>query len=257
MESIKVKKKIILWCGLLLSVCISGCSSEETTKNETAETTQTEVVDYHDLEEVVTICDQAQFEYDDLSEYAQLIAKVVVMDDLTQANSIPFYEDEEKEYLSTAVAKRKVKVLEYYKNENNCEDMELEVLEGAAVIDHQYIHDEGYEPLEKGQTYILYMSNRTASGEYSIISGLNSVVKLEDPFEHMEYSDVVFKTLVEYESDLSEKEKQGFLDKEVSIIGNDEKDKAEILVFNVSTDKKDVEIEYIETKKEIKIIGEN
>ena len=236
--------------------CVVGCNKESAVSDIGTEESQSKVIDYCDLEDIAISADMEYFEYDELNSYAQIIARVEVLDDLTETNSIPVYADEDKSIVVAAIAKRKIKILEYYKNDENCADAEMEVLECAAIVDNCYYHNEGYSPLEKGQTYILYMSNDTASGQYGIISDFNSVIKLEDPFEHVEYADIAFKSLVEYESDLSKKEKEKLLDKEVSLAGDSEEHE-EMSELNISTDNEDVDIEYVETRKEIKIVDEN
>lgn len=59
------------------------------------------------------------------------------------------------------------------------------------------------------------MSNHTASGEYSLISGWNSIVDLSNPMANEAYMDVSVKTLVEYESDLPDDPKEEIINADI------------------------------------------
>lgn len=120
----------------------------------------------------------------------------------------------------------------------------LTIIDNAAIHDNNYIHIEGYEKLEKGQIYILYLSNDTASGDYSIISANNGKVQLDkvNQLEGDEF-EIAVKTLVEFESDATENEKQELLN---SSVEKAELEKAKLKKQEIKVDSSDISINYIQ-----------
>ena len=172
------------------------------------------------LEDVAVQGDCIQYDYDELKAEAKVIAKVEVMDDLTEANSHLTYDEQlEHPAVSDFYATRKVKLIDVYKTSLELPDNgEIEIIERTAVADGQYLHVEGYSAMEKGQTYLVFLSDETASGELSVISrnnGIFDISKLNKAQGENEYYDIGVKALVEFESDLPEAEKQKILSAQV------------------------------------------
>ena len=144
--------------------------------------------------------------------------------------------------ISSAYSLRNIELLEIYGGDNADQFQsgdKLTIINNAAIHDNNYIHIEGYEKLEKGQIYILYLSNDTASGDYSIISANNGKVEFDkvnqlqgDEFE------IAVKTLVEFESDVTENEKQELLNSSVET--------AELKKQEIKVDSSDISINYIQ-----------
>lgn len=239
-------KRIILFFALqFLVITLWGCGTDEV------------IMDLSKLEEVSLETDMQYFDYNNLEKEADIIAKVIILDNLTSENSMANYMDVGKEsYLVSALSKRSVRVLEYYKNNSGTDAEELEVLEGAAVVGNQYIHDEGYEPLKQGKVYIIYLSNETASGEYGLISGSNSVVDIEAPIDDMQYADISVKTLVNYESDLTDEDKQTILEKDIKFVDDIPEKKEDVLNISVDTDSGEQDINLVYQEKSDDILVE-
>ena len=86
--------------------------------------------------------------------------------------------------------KRTCEVLEYYKDVTGEYSEELSFIEAAAIIGDQYLHIDEYESLKKGNEYIIFLSDGTASGDMSIISCNNGVVRLSLEEEYMNYPEI-------------------------------------------------------------------
>ena len=176
--------------------------------------------------EYITHADMELFDYTELKDNANVIAKVIVKDDLTSKNSNFIYDeyDEDRPILDY-YAIREVEILEIYKDEFNLLDSKrISVTEAASMDENALYHYEGYEPMKKGECYILFLSNDTMSGEWSIIScengrvALNQIEETEDVF-----FEIAAKAIVEYETELSAKAKTDFISSEITRIDNDDK----------------------------------
>lgn len=159
---------------------------------------------------------------------------VECQDNIEYSNST-FYYDEG--LMIGFSATRKVNVLETYKGKNL---KSLEILEPAAVTESdELLFIEEYEVLEKGKKYIVFLSNDTYTGQYSLISGNNGKIdttKIQDN----EFFDIAIKSIIEYESDLNVKEKEEFLEATImpkKNLNNSE----EVLISDI-----DSEINYLE-----------
>ena len=169
------------------------------------------------------------------------------MDDLSKENSVIEMDTEDTDSISSAYSLRNIELLEIYGGDNADQFQsgdKLTIIDNAAIHDNNYIHIEGYEKLEKGQIYILYLSNDTASGDYSIISANNGKVEFDkvnqlqgDEFE------IAVKTLVEFESDVTENEKQELLN---SSVEKAELEKAKLKKQEIKVDSSDISINYIQ-----------
>jgi len=134
------------------------------------------------------------FDYNGLVERAQVIALVQVNDSLSKNNSTIQYIDNSP-MIKYHYATRDVQVIEYYKNELGLGST-IEFNEPAAItLNNEYLHSEEYDALEKGKSYIVYLSNDNGLNELSIISHNNGVVYL-DEFDHNEYKDVAVKSVL-------------------------------------------------------------
>lgn len=84
-------KKIIAATLLLTLISFVGCTSDEKT-------------DISQLKDIPLLCEMKEFDYSELNKEAGIIAKVEVLDDLTEENSFPEYVDiEGKPHLMSAI----------------------------------------------------------------------------------------------------------------------------------------------------------
>lgn len=154
----------------------------------------------------------AEFNYDELTEQATVIATVIVNDDLTLENSTLLYANEETNDIYGFIGEREVTVLEYYKNEPNAGET-LSLIEPAAITEeNEYLRADGYEALEKGKSYLVFLSSDNATNQLSIISANNGVFDLENPeenekieiLEEAEEELPIQETLEEHSEEISE-----------------------------------------------------
>jgi|GEM_PF-4580846 len=47
-------------------------------------------------------------------------------------------------------------------------------------MDNIYLHNEGYDALERGKEYIVFLSRNNSSGKLSVIAGETGVINLEN-----------------------------------------------------------------------------
>lgn len=159
---------------------------------------------------------QAEYNFEKLQEQAKAIVKVKVLDDASEANAV-IEKDAEVGILDFAT-KRKIRIIDTYKSQLKMSG-EMFVLEPSAVYQEQLLCFEGYTPLEKGKEYILYLGNNTKSGDYSVLCGNSGHINEEN----LENSDSVsedtiettVKSLIKYDSELSEDKKDRLLQSEV------------------------------------------
>lgn len=138
---------------------------------------------------------------------------------MTESNSHLTYDKElEQPLISEYYASRKVKLIDVYKSSVQLpENGEIEIIELAAVTEGQYLHAEGYSAMEKGQTYVVFLSDENASGKLSVISinnGIFDISELSEAQEENDYYDIAVKALVEFESELPAIEKEKILSTE-------------------------------------------
>lgn len=218
-------KKIMIIVFMLGCLSLCSCGTDKT--------------DLSKLEDISIACDMAEYNFQELEKEADIVAKIEVLDDLTPENSEVAYIDlEDERFITSAISRRKLKVIEYYKNNSGEDKTQLSVIDGAAIVENCLYHNEGYYPLEKGGIYIVFLSNDTASGEYSLISDLNSLVDVESPFDDESFAEIKVKSLVKYESDLSDKEKKTFIDKNVKIAKGKSNKKSKKVKMEVAGRKK-------------------
>lgn len=162
---------------------------------------------------------QVDYNFEELQDYAKIITKVRVLDDIDESNAI-IEEDKEIGILGYA-SKRKIQILKIYKGQKNIKD-EMYVLEPAAVYQKQLLCDEGYIPMEKGKEYILYLGNNTKTGDYSVISGSSGCVSeqnLQDMEEITEnVAEITVKSLIKYDNQLSKAQKEKLLQADISVV---------------------------------------
>lgn len=157
---------------LILSLSLAGCAK-----------------DSPDVQDVPVAGDHAIFDYAELKEQAKIIAKIEVTDTLSRENSFTL-NDPETGSMGGFYGKRTGQVLEYYKDSTGEFSKGLSFIEAAAIIDNRYLHIEGYESLKEGNEYIVFLSDGTASGDMSIISCNNGVVRLSPEEESMNYPEI-------------------------------------------------------------------
>ncbi len=164
--------------------------------------------------EIVTQGDLIQYDYDELTAAAKIIAKVEVLDNLSDDNSTLYYDayDADPDSIVGYCSKREVRVVEVYKGSEYVKAGDsLKIIESAAISGNSYFHSEGYTAMVQGNTYLVYLNNDTASQEMSIMSCSNGRVNLTDPQEDTDHLDIVVKSLAEFESDLPKSEKEKIL----------------------------------------------
>lgn len=146
-----------------------------------------------------------KFDYVKLKSSSEVIALVEVLDDLTKDNSIINYA-KKSPTIEGFYGRREVRVLKYYKDEGNLGDT-LSIIEPAAITKKdEYLHCEGYEQMVKGNKYIVFLSDKTASRELSVLSGNNGKINVSD-FDNNEFYEILIKTLIEFETKIPKVEK--------------------------------------------------
>lgn len=183
-------KKIILIMMICLLTILPGCSTDK----------QVETIMIHG--------DSAEFDYAGINEFAPVIVKARIIDEYTQekANLIGDYTS-----LMGFYGERNIEILEYYKNDAGLEVEQLKIIEPAVLYENKLICMEGYVPLVKDNEYILYLSNETGSGDWSVIGFGNGNINIGNITENEKYFDVAVKTIAKYDSDLTEEEKEYIL----------------------------------------------
>lgn len=150
-----------------------------------------------------------KFDYEELKNSSAVIALVEVLDDLNKDNSVINYA-KKSPTIQGFYGKREVRVLKYYKDKGTSDD-KLSIIEPAAITkNNEYLHCEDYEEMVKGNKYIVFLSDKTASRELSILSGNNGKINVSD-FDNNEFYEILIKTLVEFETKIPKAEKDMIL----------------------------------------------
>ncbi len=175
----KRKEALILTAaGLLaLTTALAGCSREA------------------EPEDIAVQIDTVVFTYSELKEEAAIIAHIEVTDELSGENSFQV-NDSETGTAGGFYGKRTAKVIEYFKDETGRDSSEITFIEPAALIDGQYLHFDGYDALTKGEEYVVFLDDETASGDMSVMSGSNGVVRLDG--ENTRFPEMAKKTIAEF-----------------------------------------------------------
>lgn len=202
-----------------------------------------------------------EFDYKELKEKSSVIALVEVIDDLTSENSVINLLDDSMS-ISGFYGKRDVKVIKYYKDDRGYGES-LKIIEPAIVTeDNEYIHLEEYEKMERGNKYIVFLSDETESGNLSIISGNNGKINISNIDDNY-YDEILVKSIIDFETNkniLSDESKSVILNSEQLNIESEKsltnpKDN-EILQETISTNLKDLELEvYYDDNLEKEIIN--
>lgn len=230
----KVITALITLTALLCLIHISGNTNNNSDANSSSKKESKAVNKTKNYKKISVLGSNEYYDYNELKEESDIIALVECQDNIEYSNST-FYYDEG--LMIGFSATRKVNVLETYKGKNL---KSLEILEPAAVTESdELLFIEEYEVLEKGKKYIVFLSNDTYTGQYSLISGNNGKIdttKIQDN----EFFDIAIKSIIEYESDLNVKEKEEFLEATImpkKNLNNSE----EVLISDI-----DSEINYLE-----------
>ncbi len=203
------KFMISVFCIAALNLAACAGSSDNLSKTS-AETKDVNVVYLKDLTQdqiFYSDGDFVDFTYDELREHAVSVVKAEVTDDLTSANSMSHMDEDG--CVTSFCSVRTVKLLDVYKDSvGYSAGDEIKVQDWAAIFEENgEMHMDSYvsEPLIKGNTYILYLENgSTMSGNPCIISGSLGQINLNDLSAECENYDILVKTIVEFESDLSD-----------------------------------------------------
>lgn len=146
-----------------------------------------------------------KFDYEELKNSSAVIVLVEVLDDLNKDNSVINYA-KKSPTIQGFYGRREVRVLKYYKDKGTSDD-KLSIIEPAAITkNNEYLHCEDYEEMAKGNKYIVFLSDKTASGELSVLSGNNGKINVSD-FDNNEFYEILIKTLVEFETKIPKAEK--------------------------------------------------
>lgn len=206
------KKSLFLGIAfLLMGIC--GCGGKENTTVVTSDDIPKENVVSADAEFIT-------YEYEELKDRAAAIIKVEVLDELTSSNSMSEYSDVLQGVVSFC-SMRKVKVLDVYKDNNSGLSVgdEIEIQDDSAIYEEngEYYQDtlDDTPALEKGSVYLIFLSDGdTMSGKPAIISCQNGRINLTNIEQNNEYYEIAVKSIVEYESDLSEEQKEQIIQTE-------------------------------------------
>lgn len=194
-----MNKKIMALLIAVLTVTACACSNE----GETSE-----------VKDSPMASDYIRYKYGPLKKTSEAIVKVEVQDNLSEKNSVLEKDEEDPDTVAAFYAIRDVKVLEVYAGDLKADDS-LKVIEGAAVGNNFYYHGEGYECLEKGKEYLLFLRKGGNDDEYSIISADNGAFCISDLNELNNRDDdnfeIAVKALVEFEGKCSDEEKANII----------------------------------------------
>lgn len=150
-----------------------------------------------------------KFDYEELKNSSEVIALVEVLDDLNKDNSVINYA-KKSPTIQGFYGRREVSVLKYYKGQGNLGDT-FSIIEPAAITkNNEYLHCEEYEQMIKGNKYIVFLSDKTASRELSVLSGNNGKINVSD-FDNNEFYEILIKTLIEFETQMPKDEKDMIL----------------------------------------------
>ncbi|OLR55741.1 hypothetical protein BHK98_06490 [Hornefia porci] len=213
-------KKIIVLLMAILTVTLCACANENESKTS-------------EVKDVTVQSDYTQYEYEALKRVSEIIVKAEIQDDLSEKNSIIERDSDDPESVSGFSAVREIKILDVYAGKEKIKAGDtIKIIEDAAMDGGYYYHGENYESLKKGAEYILFLNKDNAAGEYSIISADNGKVCTSD-FEDMkdlneENFEVAVKTLVEFNSDLDDKEKSKIIEGNVYRSTNKEASRKEV-----------------------------
>ncbi len=175
----KQRTILVLVLVVVLSISLSGCTNKESV-----------------IEDIAMPGSYVIFDYDELVDHSKIIDKIKVTDTLGTENSFAI-KDPETGSTGGFYGKRTGQVVEYYKDSTGEFSEELSFIEAAAIINNQYLHIEGYEALKEVNEYIVFLSDGTASGDMSIISCNNGVVRLSADEESMNFADIAQRTIKE------------------------------------------------------------
>ncbi|OLR55062.1 hypothetical protein BHK98_02660 [Hornefia porci] len=213
-------KKVIVLLIATLTVTLCACGNENESKTSK-------------VKDIAVQSDYTQYEYTSLKQASEIIVKAEVQDELSEKNSIIEKDSDDPESVSDFSAVREIKILEVYAGKEKIKSGDtIKIIEDAAMDGEYYYHGENYKSLKKGEEYILFLNKNNAAGKYSIISADNGKVCTSD-FKDMndrseENFEVAVKALVEFDSDLDDKEKTKIIEGKVYRNTNKEPSKKEI-----------------------------
>lgn len=185
-------KKRLVWITALLALVLllSGCGNGGAEENNE---------DYLDsLIGTSVLSEYVHFDYESLKETSMIIAKIEVRDNLTTYNSEITYDPQAEEpTIIGFLGIRKVEILELYKGDTVKPGDVMEIIEPAGVTDTQLLYANDYIPMRKGGIYIVFLSNKTESGGFGIISANNGIVDLTTS-ENNTNADIASKAIAEF-----------------------------------------------------------
>lgn len=152
-----------------------------------------------ELRDIELFSSYEEFSYDELKDVSSVIALIKVKDNLNVENSTIMYNDETPD-IKGFFGTRSVEVIKFFKNDGGY-DKHIKVIEPAVITEHnEYMRTEGYEKMEKGNYYLVFLSDDNATNQLSIISANNGKIDLSN-IENNEYLEIAYQVLSEYNLD--------------------------------------------------------
>jgi hypothetical protein len=238
--------KYFIFLFICMQLVFCACGKQTDQENQEIQTKITSA-DVPQKNKISSDAEYVTFSYEELKNEAAIVAKVEVLDELSSENSLINY-NEEYGMVVSSCAVRSVRVLEVYKNNGELsEGNEFQVQESCAIyeLDGEYYQEtmDDTPSLEKGETYILFLDDgkESMSGKPSIVSCNNGMVALSRPNSDDEYFDICVKSIVEYESDIPEVEKENILQaEEIYEINSSESEKEEDITLETGKEEIDI-----------------
>lgn len=160
-----IKKSVIFFVISMLAI-LSACESKANITSK----------DVPEKNRISTPTDRVIYTDEELQEESSIIAKVQVMDELSSKNSLTDYSEEYK-MVTRFCSVRSVRILELIKGDGELSvGDEIQVQEDCAIYeaDGEYFQEtmDDILPLQKGQTYILYIDDggATMNGKPAILN---------------------------------------------------------------------------------------
>lgn len=161
---------------------------------------------------------QKDCNFDQLQNYAKVIVKAKVLDDISEKNAII---DSMRNFeIVDFATRRKIEIIETYKCQEKMDKITY-ILEPAALYGKQLLCFEGYVPMKQGNEYILYLGNNTKTGDYSVLCGNSGRVNEENLEELSDISnnttEITVKSLIKYNSNFTNAKKKELLQSKVCL----------------------------------------
>lgn len=152
-----------------------------------------------ELRDIELFSSYEEFSYNELKDESSVIALIKVKDNLDVENSTIMYNDGTPDIMGF-FGTRSVEVMKFFKN-NGGDDKYIKIIEPAIITEHnEYMRTEGYEKMEKGNYYVVFLSDDNETNQLSIISANNGKIDVSN-IENNEYLEIAYQALSEYNPD--------------------------------------------------------